>query len=261
MGEHLGTKTLLYAVFLPNAVKELYPAVPYLSQVWSIGVEEQFYVIWPVLVYYSRHYVRNFLLLAGAIVVATLLSWALTTPARHLLPINELTTFIKNFLAFFRIQCMAVGGVFAVLLFQKRARLLALLTARPTQWLLWLSLPLLLCKGQLNPYFSHEMYAVIFGVLVLNLALTDTSIVSLRAPWLDFLGRISYGLYMLHPLAIGIAIRLAQQAGVPDGPLQHGAVYGATLLLSVGLAWASYRWLETPFLHLKERFARVPSGS
>lgn len=214
-----------------------------------------------MLVYFSRHYVRNFLLLAGAVVVATLLSWALTTPARHMLPINELTTFIKNFLAFFRIQCMAAGGVFAVLLFRRQAGLLGLLTSRPVQWLLWLALPLLLWKGQLNPYFSHELYAVIFGVLVLNLALTETSIVALRAPWLDFLGRISYGLYMLHPLAIAMAIRLTQQAGLADGAGEHAAVYVGTLLLSVGLAWLSYRWLETPFLHLKERFARVPSGS
>ena len=258
---HLVTKALLYAVFLPNAVKELYPAVPYLSQAWSIGVEEQFYIIWPVLVYFSRNYVRNFLLLVGIVVILTQLSWALTTPWRQVLPINELTTFVKCFLVFFRIQCMAIGGGFAVLLYQRRTRLLALLTARPVQWLLWLLLPLLLLKGELIPYFSHELYAVIFGVLVLNLAQTETSIVGLRGRGLDFLGRISYGLYMLHPLAVCIAIRLVTGAGLADGAAHHAAVFGGALLLSVGLGWVSYHWLETPFLRLKERFARVPSGA
>ena len=53
------------------------------------------------------------------------LSWAFTVPWRQLLPINELTDFIKYFLTFFRIQCMAIGGLFAVLLFQHRSRVLS----------------------------------------------------------------------------------------------------------------------------------------
>lgn len=258
---NLGMKASLYAVMLPNVAKELYPAVPYASQAWSIGVEEQFYIIWPVLVYYSRNYYRNFLLIALVVVITTQLSWALTTPWRHPLPINELTTFIKGFLAFFRIQCMAIGGLFAVLLFQQKGPLLKRLTCRPAQMALLVLLPFFVVCGVQVPYFTHELYAVLFGLLVLNLALTETSLISLRTPMLDYLGRISYGLYMFHSLAIVLAIRVVGAFGYLVGFVNHAGVYLATLAISIGLAAVSYHWLENPFLRLKKHFARVQSGS
>ncbi|MDO7853074.1 acyltransferase family protein [Hymenobacter convexus] len=261
VSQQLGYKLLLYVLILPNAVTHLFPIVPYVSHAWSIGVEEQFYVIWPILVCYSRRYIRNFLLLAGVIIVMTNIMWALTTPARHILPINEITTFIKYFLAFFRIQCMAIGGVFAVLLFHQRTQLLRLLTARPVQWILWPLLTILIIRGQQIPYFTHELYAVLFGMLVLNLALTDTSVVSLRLPGLDYMGRISYGLYMLHPLAIVLAIRIATAVGIAAGPTHHAAVYLIAVAVAIFLAAASYQWVEMPFLNLKKRFAHVSSGA
>ena len=261
VGQQLGLKVLLYVLILPNAANHLLPIVPYLSQSWSIGVEELFYVMWPILVYYSRSYIRNFLLFAGVIVVATNLIWALTTPWRHVLPINELTTFIKYFLAFFRIQCMAIGGVFAVILFQQRTQLLAVLTSRPLQYLLWLALPILMIRGQEVSHFTHEFYAVLFGVLVLNLALTDTSVVSLRLPGLDYLGRISYGLYMLHQIAIVLAIRAATAMNISAGAAHHTAVYMIAIVITICLSAASYEWLETPFLSFKKKFAHVSSGA
>ena len=261
VSHQLALKVLLYSFMLPNAAPHLFPVVPYLSQAWSIGVEEQFYIVWPVLVYYSKSYVRNFLLLAGAVIIATNLIWALTTPSRHILPINELTTFIKYFLAFFRIQCMAIGGIFAVVLFQQRTQLLRLLTARPVQWALWLVLPVMMVRGQEVFHFTHEFYAVLFGVLVLNLSLTDTSIVSLRLPGLDYLGRISYGLYMLHIIAVVLAIKAANAMHITAGAAHHTVVYAITIGVAICLSAASYRWIETPFLSLKKRFAHVASGS
>lgn len=261
VGEHMATKVLLYALILPNVVKELYPAVPYVSPAWSIGVEEQFYLLWPVVVYFSRRYLRNFLLLAAVVLIAMQLSWALTAPWRHILPINDLTTFIKNFLTFFRIQCMAIGGVYAVLLFQQKTAILRVLTARPTQLVVLLLLPILIVRGQTVPYFTHELYAVLFGVLVLNLALTESSLVSLRTPWLDYLGRISYGLYMLHSVAVVFAIQVMAGVGTAGGLVNHAGVYVVTIALSIALAAASYQWLENPFLRLKKRFTRIQSGS
>ncbi|GAB3741502.1 hypothetical protein GCM10027594_21200 [Hymenobacter agri] len=227
----LGVKTLLYAVMLPNVAKELYPAVPFASQAWSIGVEEQFYLVWPVVVFYSSRYYRNFLLLAAVVFVVMQLSWALTGPSRQLVPVNELTDFIKHFLTFFRIQCMAIGGVFAVLLFRRKGRLLDWLTSRPVQVAVWLVLPVLIVRGQEVRYFTHELYAVLFEILILNLALTQSSLVSLRSAWLDYLGRILYGLYMFHSLAIGLAIRLLGVNRL-SATANHAAVYVVALAIS-----------------------------
>jgi peptidoglycan/LPS O-acetylase OafA/YrhL len=259
--DHLGAKTALYAFILPNAAKELYPAVPYLSQAWSIGVEEQFYIIWPVLIAFSRHYFRNFVLLAGGVYVVGQLAWALTTPQRHVLPINEATDFIKNFLYFFRIQSMAIGGLFALVLFRNWTRVLRPLTARPVQVALWVLLAVLMVRGQKVSYVTFEMYSVLFGAVVLNLALTESSIFNLRHRVLDYLGRISYGLYMLHVIALVVGLRVASWVCAPTTALHHVLMFVVGLAVSIGVSAFSYEYVEKPFLQLKKRFARIQSGS
>lgn len=46
---HLGTKIVLFLFFLPNLMPFLGGIIPYASQTWSVGTEEQFYLIWPLL--------------------------------------------------------------------------------------------------------------------------------------------------------------------------------------------------------------------
>ena len=259
--DHFAAKIVLYALILPNVALVLYPPVAYLGQAWSIGVEEQFYIIWPVLLHFSTHYFRNFLLLAGGIFVVGQLSWALTTPQRHILPINEITDFIKHFLFYFRIQCMAVGGLFAWVLYRNKVGILKWLTPRPVQAGVWGLLLVMMVRGQTVPYCTQELYSVMFGVVVLNLALTDSSLVNLRHKALDYLGRISYGLYMLHLIAIVVALRVVSLFVVPASPWHHLATFLVALVGSVALAAFSFRYLETPFLGLKKRFARIQSGS
>jgi peptidoglycan/LPS O-acetylase OafA/YrhL len=77
----------------------------------------------------------------------------------------------------------------------------------------------------------------------------------LRNKWLLYLGKISYGLYVLHEFAHYCALRLLP-ASTPL-PVVAQSILG--LALTVFLAAASYRWLESPFLRLKERFAHVQS--
>ena len=77
----------------------------------------------------------------------------------------------------------------------------------------------------------------------------------LRNKVLLYLGKISYGLYVLHEFAHFCAIRLVP-ASTPHGVFAQSIV---GLALTILLAAASYRWLESPFLRLKERFAHVQS--
>ena len=76
-----------------------------------------------------------------------------------------------------------------------------------------------------------------------------------RSGALIYLGKISYGLYVLHEFAHFCAI-LIVPASTPVMVLVQSIV---GLTLTILLASASYRWLESPFLRLKERFAHVQS--
>ena len=46
---------LLSICILPNMTMLYVGAIPFSSQTWSIGVEEQFYIVWPVLIKYTKH--------------------------------------------------------------------------------------------------------------------------------------------------------------------------------------------------------------
>lgn len=90
------------------------------------------------------------------------------------------------------------------------------------------------------------------GLRVVNggwLVLVPTSpvarILSLRP--LTWVGRRAYGIYLLHPLMLDL---FARRTTWKRFPLEI-AVIGATLV-GAGL---SFRYLETPFLRLKERFS------
>jgi len=119
----------------------------------------------------------------------------------------------------------------------------------------------LIGRGQSIPYVNQEAYSVLFGIVILNLALTDSSIFNLRHSLLDYLGRISYGLYMWHFTAITIGTWLASRLLQAEDFRRHTLAFVLVVLVSIALAAASYHFLETPFLRLKKRFTRIQSGS
>ena len=49
--EDFNWNLLLYLIILPNLAFSMFVGVPHIGQAWSIGVEEQFYIFWPVLLY------------------------------------------------------------------------------------------------------------------------------------------------------------------------------------------------------------------
>jgi peptidoglycan/LPS O-acetylase OafA/YrhL len=74
--------------------------------------------------------------------------------------------------------------------------------------------------------------------------------------WATNLGKISYGLYVFHFLAIRIASKLFERFHVP---YSEGFSFPLALLLTILAAKLSYKWLEIPFLRLKRRFEIVHS--
>jgi peptidoglycan/LPS O-acetylase OafA/YrhL len=80
----------------------------------------------------------------------------------------------------------------------------------------------------------------------------------LAAPALRYLGKISYGLYAFHLVVISAVHRLVSMSGVAAS-LAPLITFLLALSAVVFLSGLSYRYFETPFLHLKERFAIVRS--
>jgi peptidoglycan/LPS O-acetylase OafA/YrhL len=246
-------KTALYLLILPNVAVKLFPAVPFIGQTWSIGVEEQFYLIWPWLVKKARNVLT--VLLAVIIVYLLILfgldflsardghagGWHIASEIWHVTSID----------------CMAIGGVFAWLHFYKKESILRFIRNDIMELISVLIVISFIVKGVRFPILHHEIYAVLFGVIILNLATKDKTVLYLEHPVLDYLGKVSYGVYMYHVLCIVIAYKaIAATAGSVNSWL----LYGLSIALTIVVSAISFELLENPFIKMKARFTKIISG-
>jgi peptidoglycan/LPS O-acetylase OafA/YrhL len=256
----LAGKIFLYLFFLPNLVSPLFGIVPYASLTWSIGTEEQFYLTWPVLLKYIRKYrlLLMFLIVLGYLLVAR----ALYSSRTDFLPLKyELTALWSTF----NIDCMAIGGFFAMLLHTK-SRILKYFQNRYLFYFALALISILLYRGISFPilmvneirfdYLYKEFYALWFGILILNFASNREILISLESRIFHYLGKISYGLYMYHPICIALVLNLLLLVKqTPDWLL-----YPLSLFTVVLLAGISYKYFESYFLRFKEKYSIVASG-
>ena len=215
---------------------------------WSLGVEEQFYLLWPALLILAtrshRPRVAAGLLLAGLAILSYLAALVLTDAAPAW-AFYSLPT---------RAWELALGGLLAV-----GAGGLGRLPNRVAVPIGWLGLGAILAAVVLivpgTPYPGLAALLPAFGSAAVILAgARRGSVASLLAvPGLRFLGRISYSVYLVHwPIFVLPAASLAVGE---DLPLE---VRVALAALSVVVGWASFRWVEQP-IHRGPRFAWRPS--
>ncbi len=247
----LATKLILYALFLPNIVLSMIGVIPYASHTWSIGTEEQFYVVWPVLIKYLK---KNRIVLMIIIIVSYLMiRFFLANPISDFMPYKKI---IREFWSTFNIDCMAIGGVFGILLF-RNDRFLPLIKNNLIFYFSLAFVSFLMIKGVYIPYIQAEFFSVFFGIIILNFAANENIKISLENKYFNYLGNISYGLYMYHPIGIMMAINLAVTIGYPSNWL----IYPVSLILTILIAGLSYKYFETYFLKFKHKFSKVLSGN
>ncbi len=247
---HLLKKIMLFLFFLPNLVSPLAGIVPYASQTWSIGTEEQFYLAWPMVMKHIRkHRIALMLLIIfGYIFVAR----ALWSSHSDFLPFKET---INTFWLVFNIDCMAIGGFFAILL-HSRHKLLRYFNNNLVFYASLIIVSYMLGKGIHIEHVYKESYALFFGLLILNFASNPNIHIKFEAGFLKYLGRISYGLYMYHPIGIVLAMALVMRAGFSSDYV----IYPLSLALAIGIAALSYQYFESYFLKFKTNYSTVKSG-
>ena len=247
----LPLKLALYLTFFANLVLSLVAVVPFASQTWSIGTEEQFYLVWPVLLRAVKRH--RLALMCGIMLGYYAIRFGLQTRFADALPAKDVVT---AFVSGFAIDRMAMGGLFALLLFEK-SRFLRVWMNRYVFYAALAVIAWMYVANPSTPAVRYPLYPFLYGIVVLNLAANPGIGWRLETRHTTFLGNISYGLYMLHPLAITLAIVV----GLRLGWTSNFFLYPATVAGTIGLAAVSYAWYETPFLRLKARFQIVRSGN
>lgn len=240
----------LYVSFLPNLSYHEYGNVLYLGQVWSLGVEEFFYLFFPLGLYFLSpgNNLKFFIVLAAG-------SIAITVASKFWCSINDINLPLPCiYISRYRIYAFASGALSAYgymhlhnkHIIYKNMQLVKIIT----QALLIVTAAVLL-SGITFSSLTHPVYAFVFAVLLLLLTVSNTKIASLNHRYIIYLGKISYGIYMLHPLAIIICIKLFY---FNSGIAVLDVILFDTLAVTVVivLAMISYTCLEKPFLKLRK---------
>ncbi len=260
--EPLGTQVGLFALMLPNLAWQMYGVIPFVGPLWSVGVEEQFYATWPWLFKMGRKQTLFAILaiLLGFIAARFLVSWLTENHASH----SELNLNWRVAIGFFatlKLECMIVGGLMAFVIQRKSARMIPLLHSLPIQAAALLFIPLALWHElELGP-FSNTVWGIAFGIFILNVATNPKALVRLRHPALDYLGRISFGLYVYHSFAIAGCLLVLRTAYPSGGVTFNVLLYGLSTLITVGMAALSFRLYEQPFLSQKKKWTVIENHS
>lgn len=231
-----------YLLFLPEQALLGYQGVePPFSGAWSLGIEEKFYFVWPLL---------GFVILAGrfrgriaALVVATV-----AFPFGGLL-FGDIGTLVEPY------ALLALGCLIAVLLHRADTYdRLSRIGAAPTFGIL-VGL-LAVCQFAVPGItLGHPLY-IVYGVLVavafvglLTARSRVAAFLSLRP--LVFLGRVSYAFYLTHNFAINAA-----QGALPGGVLFDAVITPVVAMaLAIALAWGLHVTVEKPMIKLGHKIA------
>ena len=246
-----------YLFFMPFLVNLFY-GNHFLTPLWSIGVEEIYYGVWAPVFKWLRRWIVP-IMLATVFIKSVLGVWAMQFPADS--PVNEL-------LAMLQFDAMAIGGLAAWLVYHRDTPLEeSFFFSRWAQLVLFAPLVLrlvghnwLLENSSVYAFVSRPVLVdlwtmSLFAWLLVNVSLSPNSLLHLENRILNRLGDISYGIYMLHCLVISFLLvpavdDLKDDTGIGITLLIHVVIVVVTILLAL----ASKRFLEDPFLRLKDRW-------
>ena len=238
-----------------------YPVHLYIGHFWSLCVEEQFYLLWPFVVYEVRRRATLMKICLGVMILSPILRGMLSVSLSPQLLHMEL--FYRSLPT--RLDALLTGGFIALslrspqeVLVRRVRRPLLLVTAILFVTLYCiatkvLSLPLEGSASSWIGVFGFTLIDLFAAALILECIHPGSSIGSLLS-WrpLRALGTISYGFYVYHDLLHDFYSDAAHRL-FPD------YAYGATMIIAFSATWLiailSYRFVEKPLLKLKDHFA------
>jgi len=224
-----------------------------LDHFWSLAVEEHFYLVWPLVIFFcSRKQAIVIAASAAALAAIGRIGWTIT---------ND-TSVAVDVATWFRCDALLIGSIFALLL---RGNL-SLNTYRWLGWVALISGLALSAPWIMNPEsrlktIPHTSFAILFGGLV-ALAATSSAKSWTQRIWnnrvLALFGRYSYAMYVFQAPLIPLMAPLFSTALLSDlcGSLLLARLLYITgmTILTFGLALASWHLLEKHCLKLKKRF-------
>lgn len=251
--ENFELKGIFFLFSLPQIPYIAYPAepVPYLVQLWAVGVESVFYLIWPLIIIKSSKLSKFLIWFTLFFAVSPIV-----------LKVFVVTNFISKidgafFLRSFdtmRLDCMAIGGLFACLLYFKNrnnSSALKVLYSVPIQILTVIALGgVFIFHDYASLLFNHEVYSLLFSIIIINISSNPKSHFQFisNISIFDYLGKRSYGIYVYHMVCIQLGLKIVEvfyKSSVFNWT-SNVMLYSISILLAYLIAVLSFTLFENP---------------
>jgi peptidoglycan/LPS O-acetylase OafA/YrhL len=251
-----------FLFFMPFMVNILF-GHHFIEPLWSIGVEELFYIFWAP---FSKYTQKKYLIFIFAVIfVKVVLSILCLTALKDKIIFCRCVSMLQ-------FEAMAIGALGAYWVFNRSEEISKnILFSKPVQILV---LTLLIAKLVFNSFLSTNtitmgVYNSIFNVpvfsaiflyclflwLVINVSLNNKKLFGLENKAMDTLGDISYGIYMYHMPVIFAFIFAGNKF------LSGFTIYVASLIwypviatAVIAVSYFSKKYMEDWFLNLKRKF-------
>ena len=259
-GRFPGKEIALAMTYTANWALALYNYnLTWLNHCWSLSIEEQFYLIWPMLIVLLERNVRSPLQKGGLLVMGGA-ALAIYRASR----VGIYTDERINFGLDTRMDALMAGAALAYFFqcFPGRqlpvgaSKILGRVVA-PLMMIALFAVPNIVTWY--SPWMGRIGYVLVAGAAALIVSDLVVGRHSVLAPLLAkrpmlFIGRISYGLYLFH-----LPIYYMIEKIMPEAPLITRL--SLKVSLSIGVAATSFFWFEQRFLRLKTRFESKPKTS
>lgn len=220
-----------YVLLIPNVFKYYHPELGgILVVMWSIGIEEQFYLFIPLFMYLFRRTIVGSVALLLVLLLLILFCWP---------------DFYRYYNYYFY---FLFGGLLSILAVRKEWSFFR------QRWLHLLVYTLVILSFTTNllqvtqPFFYHFLNMLLSGCLLTLIA--DYPLFRIQNRLLTHLGKISYGIYMYHMIVISFCLFLLSQWPVACYLNDYVFVMLLNLLVVASTCWVahiSYRYFERIF--------------
>jgi len=233
---------------------------------WSVCVEEQFYLMWPVLINNFRRRLPGLLVAMFIISILSRLLFCVYLPA-HSANWPYERGWDANYLLIFDKLDLFGGGLIIAMIWYNRAKYEATLRKwfHPALQAIVLVLAILYTLSFIRPtgslllvFTDHYICIFLYGYTLLA-AVMDNSILHLETPLLRTLGRVSFGIYLFHTAVCQLVlVAFRKVIRHPESHFIYDLLYPlACLVATCVIAYLSYEFYEKRFLRLKNKFAVV----
>ena len=256
---HMGYEFLLLCIFMmSNVAFAMYGLNPVIDPIWTLGAEDQYYIFHPQIFRFKSFKTIYYIFIALFLTYISIrysAKWFLEDMPK-----------LNFFLGRTRFDNFLLGGIGAFAYYESIGKInvktfisLDLIFNKAIQIILTISIVIYLtyCTFVDASIFSELILSLMLMPILLNLALNDNCIINIETKILNFIGKISFSLYLSHKFIIYLFLDYCRSYSpiytfIKSNNYNHLLLYPIIYGLTIGIAWLLYNYVEKKIMLLKE---------